>query len=87
MEYSGNEFEQEADLCNLPNTGNFFSQRFNQAEQQPDKSAEIRQALELAKANTFRIKKKMSTVTKIELMPQPPRKRQIETIAIDKSGK
>ena len=41
----------------------------------------------MAKTNTFRIKKKQSNVTKIELMPQPVRKRQIETIAIDLHGK
>lgn len=52
-----------------------------------DKQAEIKQALEMAKTNTFRLKKKQSTVTKIELMPQPCRKRQIETIAIDLNGK
>lgn len=41
----------------------------------------------MAKTNTFRMKKKQSNVTKIELMPQPVRKRQIETIAIDLQGK
>ena len=86
MDYTGNEFYQDTNNTNIPYTRHVASATWLQGQQTIDKSAEIKQALEMAKGNTFRLKKKVSTVTKIELLPQPLRKRQIETIAIDKKG-
>ena len=72
MDYTGNEFYQDTHNTNIPYTRHVASATWLQGLQKNetiDKSAEIKQALEMAKGNTFRLKKKVSTVTKIELLP------------------
>ena len=69
MDYTGNEFYQDTKNTNIPYTRHVASATWLQGLQTIDKSAEIKQALEMAKGNTFRLKKKVSTVTKIELLP------------------
>lgn len=77
MQYSGKEDEmvkgagQNRD-SGAPASRNVFDEEWEknqQAQSTLDKQAEIKQALEMAKNNTFRMKKKQSNVTKIELMP------------------